>query len=76
MYINKKDMKYLEQLVINDYLVCCNTKRLADKENNLKYADELMYREMYIKELLLEKFKVNENYLEDIKNKMFLGVTY
>ena len=76
MYLTKLDKKYLKQLILRDYLICCNTRILAYEKNNLEYADELMYQEMYTKELLLKKFNVSENYLEDMKNKLCVGVTY
>ena len=76
MYLTKLDKKYLKQLILRDYFICCNTRILAYKENNLEYADELMYQEMYTKELLLKKFNVSESYLEDMKNKLCVGVTY
>ena len=76
MYLTKLDKKYLKQLILRDYFICCNTRILAYNENNLEYADELMYQEMYTKELLLKKFNVSESYLEDMKNKLCIGVTY
>ena len=76
MYINKKDKEYIQQLIFKDYCMCKNTKEKALKENNFEYADQLMEQELYLKELLLEKFKMNENHFNDLQNKMYLTKTY
>ena len=39
------------------------TRILAYEKNNLEYADELMYQEMYTKELLLKLSFIREDVL-------------
>ena len=76
MYLNKKDKEYMKNLVFRAYCLTCNTREKALMEGNFEKHDSLISEEMYLHDLLINKFKMNEDYLYDLKSKMYLNDTY
>lgn len=76
MYLNKKDKEHIQHLVFKDYCLCCNTKNKALEEGDYERHDNLIEHELYLYDLLVKKFSMNEKYLSDLQKKMFLNDTY
>lgn len=76
MYLNKKDKEYIQNLVFKDYCLTFNSRIKAEEENNLDKAKDLLYNELYLKDLLINKFGITEKYLYDLQSKMYLNDVY
>lgn len=76
MYLNKKDKEYIQHLVFRDYCLTCNTRKKAFEEGNYERHDDLIREEMYLYDLLINKFNMNEDYLYNLQKKMYLYDTY
>lgn len=76
MYINKKDKEHIQRLVFKDYCLCCNTRNKALKEGDNKTHDDLINHELYLHDLLINKFGMSEKRLCDMQSKMYLNDTY
>ncbi|WP_286315381.1 hypothetical protein [Romboutsia ilealis] len=76
MYLNKKDKEYIQHLVFRDYCLTCNTRNKALEEGNYERHDYLIREEIYLRDLLINKFGMSENYLHSLQKKMYLHDTY
>ncbi len=76
MYLNKKDKEYIQHLVFKDYCLTCNTRKKAETEGDLNRASDLIGQEIYLYNLLIDKFGMSENCLYNLQKKMFLYDTY
>lgn len=77
MYLNKKDREYVQHLIFKDYCLVCNTRiKLEDKQEDLNRANDLLYHELYLKELLINKFGMSEEHLYNLQRKMYIHDTY
>lgn len=76
MYLNKKDKEYIQHLVFKDYCLTCNTRNKAEQDGDLNKASDLIYQELYLKDLLVNKFGMSENYLHSQQKMMYLHDTY
>ena len=76
MYLNKKDKEYIQHLVFKDYCLTCNTRQKAECEGDFNKANDLLYHELYLKELLINKFGMSEERLYNLQRKMYIHDTY
>lgn len=76
MYLNKKDKEFIQHLVFKEYCLCCNTRNKAEQEGDLNKASDLIGQELYLHDLLVNKFDMSENDIYNLQNKMYLNDTY
>ena len=76
MYFNKRELDYLKDLVFKDYCTCHNTRVNAENEGNYDRANDLLYHELYLLELLSTKFKMGKTDIYNLQRKIYLDKTY